>query len=402
MTDRLYYDNAYLFAFDCRVEAVQERADGLWARLDRTAFYPDSGGQPHDTGMLSACGIDAAVSDVQADASGDIWHRLDKVLPVGALARGTIDGARRMDHMRQHGGDHLLAGAIWERYKGVTIGLHTGSDTATIDVVMPDGRTRLEKQEIALLEDDVNARIQADVPVRCWFPGAVELAAMPMRKPPAVKELVRVVAYGDFETVACGGTHPSSSGQIGLFKILDVAPARGITRFTFMCGMRALRHYRACADSAGEACVLLSAPLDNLPAAVRALRERASALADENTGLKRAAMLVSLPELLAKALPLPAGGRVIAAELSAMDRETLRETASALAGNDGVIALIAARNGDGYALTFARGAGIATDMALLLRAAGVRGGGKPDFAQGSAPSAAPVEAAARMLLSGKP
>jgi len=400
MTERLYYQDSYLFVFDCIVETLEERADGLWARLDRTAFYPESGGQPHDTGEISAGGIVARVSGVQADASGDVWHLLDRPLPARGPARGTIDRFRRLDHMRQHGGEHLLAGVIWEWHRGLTIGLHTGSDTATIDVAMPDGRTRLDDGEVALLEDEVNARIMADVPVRCWFPDKGELAALPLRKPPAVQEHVRIVGYGDFELVACGGTHPASSGQIGQLRILDVSPSRGKARFTFVCGERALRHSRGCLAAASGAAVQLSVPIGSLPESVRALRGRVAVLTQENALLKRAAMLASLPGLLTRVLHLPSGGLLVAAELDAPDIGALRDAAAALS-RDGATALLSARAEDGCILVFARGPGCTADMAALLRAAGARGGGRPDFAQGGAPGPEPIRSAAAMLMDGR-
>ena len=142
--------------------------------------------------------------------------------------------------MQQHAADHMIAGRIWSRFGGVTIGLHESDEVSTIDVQMPDGRTHLTDEEIRAVERDVNERIQRDVPIRCWFPSAEELKILPLRKKPTVSEHVRVVAIGDDEMVACGGTHPSTAGQIGLVKIVSVAPARGKMRVGFVAGMRAL------------------------------------------------------------------------------------------------------------------------------------------------------------------
>ena len=129
--------------------------------------------------------------------------------------------------MEQHGGEHMLAGAIWEKLGGTTIGLHLGKEDSTIDVSMPDGRTRLTEEEILLLEDTVNMRIRQDAPIRCWFPTEEELKTLPLRKAPTVTEHIRIVAMGDFEMVACGGTHPSSTGRIGMVKILSALPSKG-------------------------------------------------------------------------------------------------------------------------------------------------------------------------------
>ena len=117
MTERLYYDDAYLWAFDAKVTAVREgRKKGTWeAALDRSAFYPTSGGQPFDTGKLTFANGEAAVTDVEADREGEVWHTVDRMIPEGTEVRGVIDGARRTDHMEQHGGEHMLAGSGWTR-----------------------------------------------------------------------------------------------------------------------------------------------------------------------------------------------------------------------------------------------------------------------------------------------
>ena len=142
--------------------------------------------------------------------------------------------------MQQHAGDHMIAGAIHRLLGGVTIGLHVGDEVSTIDVAMPGGATHLSAGDVRRIERDVNEHIQRDVPIRCWFPAPDELRALPLRKPPTVAEHVRVVAIGDDEMVACGGTHPSSAGQLGLVKIVSATPARGKLRVAFLAGGRAL------------------------------------------------------------------------------------------------------------------------------------------------------------------
>ena len=234
MTERLYYEDAYLTEFDALVS--ETRPDG-WITLDRSAFYPTSGGQPYDTGTLN--GI--AVTDVQV-RDGVVWHRIDAPFAAGDRVHGVIDWERRFDHMQQHAADHMLAGAAWQLYGGVTIGLHLGAEDSTIDMDLPGGRTHLTAAEIDELETLVNRRVQRDDPIRCWFPDPAELETLPLRKRPTVSEHVRVVAMGDYEMVACGGTHPATTGQIGPVRILSSAPARGKMRLRFVSGMRAVRH----------------------------------------------------------------------------------------------------------------------------------------------------------------
>ena len=273
MTDRLYYENAYLTEFDGTVSAVSER-EGIWVALDRSAFYPTSGGQPHDTGVLKWPGGSVRVTDVIADKDGIVWHRTDGTIPPGTAVRGYVDRDRRTDHMEQHGGEHMLAGAIWEKLGGTTIGLHLGHEDSSIDVSMPDGRTHLTEEEIRMLEDLVNSRIRLDAPIRCWFPSPEELSALPLRKQPAVAEHVRVVAMGDFEMVPCGGTHPSSTGRIGMLKIIHAIPSKGKIRISFVCGGRAaalFQTYMRCADKAGN---VLSCPTEKLSSAAGELKAR--------------------------------------------------------------------------------------------------------------------------------
>ena len=397
MTERLYYDDAYLTEFDGKVlECVGK--DGVYhVRLDRSAFYPTSGGQPFDTGALG----DARVTDVYVDGAGEVWHALDAPLEVGSTVRGQIDWPRRFDHMQQHAGDHMIASALWRLLGGVTIGLHISGDVSTIDVAMPEGVTRISAEEIRRVEDDVNARIQRDVPVRCWFPEPEELKALPLRKPPTVSEHVRIVAIGEEEMVACGGTHPSTAGQIGLVKILGVSPARGKMRVSFVAGMRALNDYRACFDRAHEAAALLSTATENLPAHVAAMQEALKAAEYELNKLKRDAAIAQLEGEIEGAPVLEGGARLIARLLDG-DAALAREAASRLIRRPGLVVLLGAPTGEGSAaFVFARSEDVDIHMGRLLaeaaRPLGGKGGGRPDFAQGGGPVEV-LEAAKALLI----
>ena len=380
MTDRLYYNDAYLRIFDARVEECVEK-DGRWqVRLDRSAFYPTSGGQPFDTGTLGG----AKVVDVNVENS-EVWHTLNRPLTVGETVRGEIDWPRRFDHMQQHAADHLIAGTIWRLYGGVTIGLHTGDDVSTIDVAMPGDATRISPEQIRRIEQEVNERIQRDVPVRCWFPSAEELESLPLRKKPTVSEHVRVVAIGDDEMVACGGTHPSTAGQIGLVKIVSVAPARGKMRVAFIAGRRALEDYLKTFDAAHTAADRFSTGVDNLVASVDAMQARLHEAESERSRLQKEKLLSRAEELLAAAEPLPDGTRLVAKFVEA-DAGALRELVSRLIGQPKVVALLGTASGAQSAYVFGRSQDVGADMGRLLREAakplGGKGGGKPDFAQG--------------------
>lgn len=385
MTERLYYDDAYLTQFDAVVLECARKDDAWLVRLDRSAFYPTSGGQPYDTGALG----DAHVLDVSVDDAGEVWHAVDAPLDVGATVHGSIDWPRRFDHMQQHAGDHMIASALWRLLGGVTIGLHISSDVSTIDVAMPEGVTRIAPEDIRHVEDDVNARIQRDVPVRCWFPDAEELKSLPLRKPPTVSEHVRVVAIGEDEMVACGGTHPSTAGQLGLVKILGVAPARGKMRVSFVAGRRAYDDYRACFDHAHAAANRLSTSPDNLESHVAAMQEALKSAEAELNRLRRETTLAELSEALETAPTLIGGAKVIARLIDG-DAGLIKDAASRLIRRPGIVALLGARTGEGQAaFVFARSQDVEAHMGQLLSQAakplGGKGGGRPDFAQGGGP-----------------
>ncbi|MBR0227364.1 MAG: alanyl-tRNA editing protein [Clostridia bacterium] len=383
-TDRLYYENAYLRAFDARVIAVRE--DG-WAALDRSAFYPTSGGQPFDTGTLNA----ARVLNVEVE-NGVVWHKTDATLCVGEEVHGEIDWPQRWDHMQQHAGDHMLAGAAWQLFGGVTIGLHLGKENSTIDMDLPGGRTHLTAEETEALETLVNKRVQQDDPIRCWFPGAEELAALPLRKRPTVDSHVRVVAMGDYEMVPCGGTHPSSTGQIGPVKILSCTPARGKMRLCFVAGMRAVAYFQQTAACAEQVAAALSSTVAEAPEAFQ--REREAHLNQQKENAQ------CLTQAALEILRLRKSGRVYAAHLPFADRDVLLSAAKELTKDPRAVALLSCPGKSGHALLFARGAEADCDMAALLQKCGGKGGGKPDLAQGSASDETALEQAAAFLESG--
>jgi len=394
MTERLYYDDAYLTEFDAVVTDCVE-ADGRWhVRLDRSAFYPTSGGQPYDTGTLN----DANILDVYVGEDHDVCHVLDRPLTVGSAVHGRIDWPRRFDHMQQHAGDHMIASALWRLMGGVTIGLHISHDVSTIDVAMPEGVTRISPEDIRRVEADVNARIQRDVPVRCWFPDENELKSLPMRKKPTVADHVRVVAIGEDEMVACGGTHPSSAGQIGLVKILNAAPARGKMRVCFLAGRRALGDYLSLYAIAHETAGLMSTSVENLPAHVSAMQE---ALKQAEYELNRLRRESAVAELTGGELPVLPNGARLAARILKGDLGLIKDAASQLIKRPGTVALLGCETEPGKAaFVFARSQDVDLHMGQLLAQAakplGGKGGGRPDFAQGGGPAAV-LEEAVRLL-----
>lgn len=394
MTQRLYYDNAYLTEFDATVLACKPNGENFDVLLDRSAFYPTSGGQPFDTGVLgNANVIDVNVTD------GEVWHTVTAPLEVGAVMHGSIDWARRFDHMQQHAGDHMIAGALHRLMGGVTIGLHVGDEISTIDVAMPEGATRISDAEIRMIERDVNDHIQRNVPIRCWFPSEEELETLPLRKKPTVSEHVRIVAIGDDEMVACGGTHPASAGQIGLVKIVSVAPARGKMRVAFLAGQRALNDYFKCHEAAHAAAGMFSTGVENLCVSVSSMQEKLHAAELELVKLRRDQLLSLAQSFIDGAEILPDGTKLVAQFVEA-DAMMLRDLTSKLIEQPDVIALLGAKNGEQAIYVFGRSSDVDVNMGTLMRDSarplGGKGGGKPDFAQGGGCTGI-LEAACRML-----
>jgi len=398
MTERLYYDNAYLTEFDAQVLACNPNGENFDVLLDRSAFYPTSGGQPFDTGVLGGTNV----IDVNV-TGGEVWHTVTAPLSVGETVHGRIDWARRFDHMQQHAGDHMIAGALHRLMGGVTIGLHVSDEISTIDVAMPEGATRISDEDIRRIELDVNDHIQRNVPIRCWFPPEDELETLPLRKKPTVSEHVRIVAIGDDEMVACGGTHPASAGQIGLVKIVSVAPARGKMRVAFLAGQRALNDYFKCHQAVHAAAELFSTGVENLTTSIAAMQERLRAAEFELVKFRKDQLLSQAQSFIDEAEILPSGAKLVARFVDA-DAMLLREAASKLIEQPSVIALMGAKSGDQAIYVFGRSSDVDVNMGTLLRDSarplGGKGGGKPDFAQGGG-CVEILDAASHALREGK-
>ena len=371
MTERLYYEDAYLTEFDGTVTEIRQDK-GTWVALDRSAFYPTSGGQPFDTGTLN--GI--RVTDTEVDREGVVWHQTEAAIEPGTAVHGRIDWERRLDHMEQHGGEHMLAGALWEKLGGTTIGLHLGQENSSIDVSMPDGRMRLTEDEIIMLEDTVNSRIRQDAEIRCWFPSEEELMTLPLRKKPTVSEHIRIVAMGDFEMVACGGTHPRSTGRIGQIKILSASPSKGKVRITFVCGRRAEKLFQIYMRSAHKAGNVLSCPVEKIAGSAGELKAR---LAEAERKVNRFETERILKEI--RKQEEKESLRDICLSVTVLEdaeAKPVSEAVSRYIDEDGKALLLCA----GERLIFARSRDVEIDMNELIRRV-ARGGGRPDMASGA-------------------
>ena len=235
MTIRKYYGDSYTTAFDASVTEITDARGTPAAILDQTFFYPTSGGQPHDTGTLGS----ARVVNVEVrESDGAILHHLDGPLDPGP-ASGQVEWPRRLDHMHQHTGQHILSQAFLRAINAPTIGFHLGQESVSIDLETP----KLADAAIADAEAIANDVVSRNFEIRAWFPEDGELERLALRKTPDVRGPLRVVAIGDFDYSACGGTHVRATGEVGLVSILRTERLGRGMRVEFLCGGRARADY---------------------------------------------------------------------------------------------------------------------------------------------------------------
>ncbi|KWX69788.1 alanyl-tRNA editing protein [Paenibacillus jilunlii] len=230
MTKKLYYESAYLKDWHTSVSQVVEREDGLFLVLEETAFYPHGGGQPCDAGTIGG----TPVLDVILEEDV-VLHKVES-LPDGSQVSCEIDWNRRFDHMQQHSGQHLLSAVFRELFQAMTLSFHLGNDYATIDLELQE----LTPDQLAAAEWEVNRQVVLDHNIVSYFVTPGEMASLPLVKLPKVTENIRIVEIEGVEHNACGGTHVSSTGAIGMVKLLRAEKQKGNIRITFKCGGRAL------------------------------------------------------------------------------------------------------------------------------------------------------------------
>ncbi len=384
ITERLYYTDSYTTSFEAQIVEQTSLQDQPTVVLDRTYFYPTSGGQPHDGGTLG--GI--RVVDVSIrEADGAVLHVLAHPLDGGRVA-GAIDWPRRFDHMQHHTGQHILSQAFVRVAGAATIGFHLSPDSVTIDLDKP----AIDPALVDEVEDLANRIVTENRPVRAWFPSDDELARLDLRKVPDVDGKFRVVLVEDFDANACGGTHVSHTGEIGLIKVLRVDRRGESARVEFRCGARALRDYREKHALLSRLSAELTTGYWEVPAALDKLREENKALRREIKTL-RGAMLDHEAGRLWQDADRSDGHALIVRQFADRDVADVRQLVQALVAHPATIALCGV-SGEKAQLILARSDDLPFDMvAALKRALAVlgmdRGGGRPSFAQGGGVAAGP-------------
>lgn len=404
MTERLYYTDAYATRFDARVRERTTHEGRPALILDRTCFYPASGGQPPDSGQINGVQV---IDVLVREADGAILHVLAADIP-GETVSGVVDWTRRFDHMQNHTGQHILTRAFSEIAGAQTVSFHLGAESATIDL----DRVGLGASVIDAAEELANRIVTQNLPVRAWFPAPEELDSLPLRKTPEiVNGRLRVVSVGDFDSTACGGTHVACTGEIGLIKVIRTEKYKAMTRVEFRCGWRALHDYRTKNAILLNLAAALSTGYADVAASIERLQAENKALRADLRAARQALLAAEADALWAGAEP--AGGlRVIAVAWEGRDPAEVRALASRLAGQAATICLLGVA-GEAAQVIMARSADVDRDMLALLRGtltalageeAARRGGGRPDFAQGGGLRAdlaalrTALEQAARSLL----
>ena len=367
MTEKLYYADAHMHEFDAAVLSCEKEKDKWLVVLDRTAFYPEGGGQPSDLGTLNG----VPVSFVR-DKDGTVIHETAGEIPAGTAVHGVIDRERRLDLMCQHSGEHIVSGLICRRFSCDNVGFHISDDFVTIDF-----NAQPAWEDLLPIEEEANRLIREDLPVRCYYPSPEELAATDYRSKKALSGDVRLVEFPQADLCACCGTHVSRTGEIGLIKLVSCEPHRGGVRIRMLCGARALAYLRTIHEENRRVSVLLSAKEEaTSAAAARMLRdlsqrkERMAVMETAWTEGRAAAFAGKGDVLLLEENMSPDSTRRLASELM----KTCGGFAGVLSdcGEDGIRYAFGREGGDLKALT-----------AAVNGAFSGRGGGKPDFVQGT-------------------
>jgi alanyl-tRNA synthetase len=388
VTERLYYHDAYLADFDAAV--VDRAEDGRRVYLDRTAFYPTSGGQPFDIGRLG----ESEVVDV-VDEGGRIAHLLAGPV-AGDRVRGRVDWPRRFDHMQQHTGQHLLSAVIADRFGHETVSVHFGKDSSTLDLAV----AALPQDRVAEVERLANRRVTENRPVTVEFEDAAR--ATGLRKPTGRQGTLRIVTIDGLDRSACGGTHVRATGEIGAILIRKVERVKQLVRLEFLCGERAVRRARADADLLSGIAAAHSAAADELPALLEGQRAELKAAITARRELEEALAGFRAGELYAAAPPDARGRRVaiVREALGPVDRlRALGQAYSALPA-----AVFVGVVESPPAVLFAAGTDTGVDAGKLLKSAlearGGRGGGNARSAQGTVRDQADLDPVVAALLAG--
>ena len=383
MTEKLYYADSHLSVFTAKVLACEQVKKGWQIVLDRTAFFPEGGGQSADTGTLGG----VRVLDAH-ERGGEVVHLCGAPLPVGESVEGRLDFEQRLRRMQNHSGEHIVSGLVHGRFGFDNVGFHMGEDCMTIDF-----SGELSRDELKEIELKANETVRADLPIRAWFPDGAELAALDYRSKKELSGEVRVVEIPGVDRCACCAPHVGRTGEVGLIKILDSQRHRGGQRVSVICGMDALEDYRARQESVTDISRALSAKRSEASQAVQRILHEQQRMKERVDTLSMA-----LVGYMAAAEPETAGNILVFDD--ALGELAQRELVNLLMEKAGGFAAVFCGNdADGWRYIIGS---LHTDLRAGARTINAaidgRGGGKPQMIQGSArASRAEIENGLRMI-----
>jgi alanyl-tRNA synthetase len=379
-TERLYYKDSHLTDFEAQVVEVTDRVSG-WTgvTLDRTAFYPTGGGQPSDTGMLAGSRV---VECLDREDEG-VLHLIQGRTPrVGEFVRCHVDWPRRLDHIQQHTGQHILSQAFVRLFKAETQSFRMMADSSEIDVALDAPTDERIEQAVEV----ANHIIWSDRPIHIREVTQEEAAALPLRKDSAREGGLRLIEIEDYDLSPCGGTHAASTGEVGIICVRSWERAKGLVRIEFLAGGRVALDYRRANQTARKTAALFSTGRDETAEAATRLIEENKSLQRRLRSLEEIASRVEADELLERAEVRGDGTRIIKHIFDGRSPEELRQIALATTRQSKVVALLASTDVDGARLVFARSEDAEGNMNELMRQACQllegRGGGRPEMAQG--------------------
>ncbi|MBQ9141972.1 MAG: alanyl-tRNA editing protein [Lachnospiraceae bacterium] len=374
--NKIFYEDTHILNFEATVWEcnADKKGKGYWSVLDRTAFFPEEGGQPADTGTLN----DLPVLDVQIKKDV-IYHLTKQPLLVGTVVNGHVDWDRRFDFMQQHSGEHIISGLIHKHYGFNNVGFHLGFSEVTLDF---DGVITLE--QLREIEKEANRIVWKNLPVYATFPDKESLASLSYRSKIEIEGAVRIVEIPGVDVCACCAPHVEATGEIGIIKVTGLQSHRGGVRINILCGERALNDYTVKQDAGSAISVLLSAKPERIVDAVKKVQEDALQLKVSSNQLAN-----QLLDLQIASLPAPdiCANPVLFVELSntVAIRNTVNELTEKYSGYCGIFT---GNDTDGYSFIIGSASQDCRTIANALREQfAAKGGGTAPMIQGSVKAA---------------
>jgi len=369
-TKKLYFEDTYLIEFDARVIEKREIEGRPAIVLDRTAFYPEAGGQSCDRGTINGVSVLHVVEDGET-----IIHVLERTIEADTV-HGRIDWPRRFDRMQQHSGQHILSQAFYEVVKGTTLSFHIGDEVSTLEIGVP----KISDPDLDKVEARANAVLFENREIKTYFVPEDKIGTVPLRKPPKKEGRIRVVEVSGFDYSACGGTHCRRAGEIGLIKVTKADRIRNNLRFEFVCGGRALRDFQDKNRTVRQAAAFFSVADRDIAATIGKSLAEIKALKKKVRKLEERIASYEVREIIHGAQ-----GKVIQAVFEDKSPEEVRFLAVQIIHRAELIVLFGAHGDNQSHLILAAAEGLGLDVRTFIPAISaviqVRGGGSPSLVE---------------------